>query len=152
MRSFTKIFALPGIRLGYLVGHPNWIQKLRFLQPPWSVNGIAQAVAQKLFNQETFLHSSREEIALYRRELSENLRQIPCLKVYDSTANYLLVEVIDENKKVSDLESFLKANQILIRNCSNFRFLESNKYFRMAVRNPSENKKLVFALKEYFNE
>lgn len=148
LRSFTKIFALPGIRLGYLVGHPDWISQLRYLQPPWSVNGIAQAVAQKLLNQESFLTDSREEVGAFRQDFVESLKKIHSLKVYDSFANYLFIELVD--KKVSELESFLNENEIQIRNCSNFRCLEEDKYFRLAVRNPNENKKILFALNEFF--
>lgn len=151
LRSFTKIFALPGLRLGYLVAHPSWISRLRQLQTPWSVNALAQAVGLKLVGEEGFLEATRAQIQKFRKILVEDLEKIPQLKVFPSQANFLLIQIVSGNKSVAELQDFLRTKKIFIRNCADFRFLEGGKFFRIAVRKRSENQRLLAALKEFFS-
>jgi len=150
LRSFTKFFALPGLRIGYLVAHKDLIKRLKQIQPPWSVNSIAQYLARILLNDRDYIEKTRRLINEEREFLFNELAAIKELKPYPSVANFFLVKIIDSRLDSSILTGRLIQKGILIRNCSNFRGLDS-RYFRMAVRFRRENIKLIKALREELN-
>jgi len=147
LRSFTKFFALPGLRAGYLVAHPDLIKKLKTKLAPWSINIFAQKIAENILKDNFYISNTRKFIEAQKRHLKESLENIKGLKVFPSAANFFLARI--EDKKVTS--SFLKGELIkkgfLIRDCSNFRGL-NNRYIRVAVRTQAQNKGLVCALKE----
>ncbi|MEW6417349.1 MAG: threonine-phosphate decarboxylase CobD [Nitrospirota bacterium] len=147
LRSFTKFFALPGLRIGYLIAHKDLIKRLKQLQPPWTVNSIAQYLAKILLNDKDYIEKSRKLINEGREFLFNELATPKGLKLYPSVANFLLVKVIDSRLDSSILTGRLIQKGILIRNCSNFRGLNS-RYFRVAVRSHKEKIKLISALRE----
>ena len=150
LRSFTKFFALPGLRIGYLVAHKDLIKSLKQIQPPWSVNSIAQHLARILLNDRDYIEKTRRVINEEREFLFNKLAALKGLKPYPSVANFFLVNIIDSRLDSSILTGRLIQKGILIRNCSNFRGLDS-RYFRMAVRFRRENIKLIKALREELN-
>jgi threonine-phosphate decarboxylase len=147
LRSFTKFFALPGLRIGYLVAHKDLIKRLKQIQPPWSVNSIAQYLAKIILNDKDYIEKSRKLINEEREFLFNELATLKRLKPYPSEANFLLVKIIDSRLDSSILTDELIQKGILIRDCSNFRGL-NGRYFRVAVRTHKENIKLINALRE----
>ncbi len=147
LRSFTKFFALPGLRIGYLVAHKNLIKRLKQAQPPWSVNSIAQYLAGILLNDKDYIENSRKLIKEERGFLLQELARIKGLKPYPSVANFLLIKIVNGNINSSILTSKLIQKGILIRDCSNFRNL-NKRYIRVAVRSHRENTMLINALRE----
>jgi len=150
LRSFTKFFALPGLRIGYLVAHKDLIKRLKQIQPPWSVNSIAQYLARILLNDRDYIEKTRRLINEEREFLFNELAAIKELKPYPSVANFFLVKIIDSRLDSSILTGRLVQKGILIRDCSNFRNL-NNRFIRMAVRFRRENTKLIKALREELN-
>lgn len=147
LRTFTKMFAMPGLRIGYLVANEDIISKLRQRQPPWSVNSIAQLAAEAALDDKEYIISSRRVIKKEREFLVEQLNEVEGLKVYPSLANFLLIRI--ENRRITSLrikERLLKKG-ILIRDCANFRGLDE-RFIRVAVRTHKENMQLVQALEE----
>lgn len=147
LRSFTKFFALPGLRIGYLVANKGLIRRLKQIQPPWSVNSIAQSLARILLNDKDYIERSRCFIAKEREFLFKELSKIKGLRPYQSVANFLLVKIFDDKISSSILTDELIQRGILIRDCSNFRGL-NGRYFRVAVRTHNENIKFINALRE----
>ncbi|MDI6890043.1 MAG: threonine-phosphate decarboxylase CobD [Thermodesulfovibrionales bacterium] len=147
LRSFTKFFALPGLRIGYLVAHKDLIKRLKQIQPPWSVNSIAQHLARILLNDRDHIEKTRRLINEEREFLFNKLAALKRLKPYPSVANFFLVNIIDSRLDSSILTGRLIQEGILIRDCSNFRGLDG-KHFRVAVRSHRENIKLINALRE----
>lgn len=147
LRTFTKFFALPGLRIGYLIAHKDIIRALKQHQMPWSVNALAQRLAEVMLNNETYIKKTRLFIVKEREFLFDALKKIKGLIPYPSVANFLLLKIVDENINSSELTNKLIQRGILIRNCSNFRGLD-NKFIRIAVRSRKENLRLIDALKE----
>jgi threonine-phosphate decarboxylase len=146
LRTLTKLFALPGLRIGYLVAHRDTIRTLKKYQMPWSVNVLAQAAAECALTKDVFRRCSRQLIEKERRFLYEHLSRIKGLKPYPSTANFILVKINQGHLTSVMLKEQLLKKGILIRDCSNFRDL-NNKYFRLSVRSRADNTRLLKALR-----
>jgi len=144
-RTFTKFFALPGLRAGYLIAHKEVIRLLKQHQAPWSSNVCAQAAAQEQLRSPAYIKKTRRFIEEERRYLIRRIREIARLFVYPSAVNFLLVKIEGELTSTR-LRERLITKGILIRDCADFRGL-NNKFFRIAVRGREENAKLVSALK-----
>ena len=138
-RSFTKFFAIPGLRLGCLVsGEPEAVQKL---QPSWPVNSVAAAAGIAATGDTAFIEASLKEVARLREELSTNLDALPDLTVFPGTANFLLV------RGPGGMPERLVRRGILVRGCEPFVGLGPD-YFRVAVRGARDNHRLVETLRE----
>ncbi len=147
LRTFTKFFALAGLRIGYLVAHKDIIQTLMQYQIPWSVNALAQEAARVILDNKNYIDRTRLFIEEERKFLFDEIAGIGGLIPYPSVVNFLLVRI--ENKNVTSTiltEKFIEAG-ILIRDCSNFRGL-TDKYIRVAIRSHKENLMLIEKLKK----
>jgi len=148
LRSMTKFFGIPGLRLGYAVGQPDLIKRLDALGGPWSVNTLAQAAGRAALQDREYLQSTRDLIERERQDLVSKLEQFPEFKVYPSVVNYLLIE-IKQGLTAGELGELLLQQRILIRDCSSFRGL-SERFFRIAVRTHAENQHLLDCLRKVF--
>lgn len=138
VKAMTKLFSMPGLRLGYaLCENPMLIQKMKGAMQPWSVSVPAQAGGiAALEHSESFLAKTREVVAQERQYLTDGLRGLGC-RVYGSKANFIFFR----SEKTDLYERALKYG-FLIRDCSNYRGLEKG-YYRAAVRQHEDNKKLL---------
>jgi threonine-phosphate decarboxylase len=146
LRSMTKFYAIPGLRLGYAIGHEDVIRRCTDQLEPWSVNTPAQvagvaSLADADYRERTIRYVSEE-----REALARGLAELPGLAPYPSSANFLLVE-IRSGCTSAELRSRLLEKRILIRDCSNFQGLDG-RFFRVAVRTGEENRRLCAALAE----
>ena len=145
LRSLTKFYSLPGLRLGYAIAHPERLRKWQKWRDPWPVNTLAIAAAQAVIPDEKFQQLTWNWLADARPKLFQGLMELPGLKPYSSAANFLLVE---SEKSIDWLQiTLLKQHKILIRDCLSFPEL-GDRYFRVAVRTQEDNQKLVDALAE----
>lgn len=146
VRSLTKFFALPGLRIGYLVARRSLAAKLAAQLEPWSVNTLALIAAAESLKD---LNYRERSLALIRRErefLLKSLRRLGWLEPYPSVANFLLVRIKVSGLSGADLQRELAMHYILIRDRSGFRSLGSQ-YVRIAVRRRKENILLLNALR-----
>jgi len=143
LRTLTKFYCIPGLRLGYLVAVPETVNRLKRLQPPWTVNALASAAGVVALEDKAYAEFTRRFVAERREELAQGLRAIG-LEPRPSVANYILCRVPDAAHLCDEL---LKRG-IAARNCDSFTGLEPNRYVRFAVRKRSENERLLAALKE----
>jgi len=147
LRSLTKFFALPGLRIGYLVGHKDIIREISRYMYPWNVNTLAQIVAAKVIADKRYIRETRGVILEERAYLYENLNNIRGVKVFPSDANFFLCKLEDAViKNAAKLSKKLIGEGILIRDCGNSRGL-GNSFFRIAVKNRVENIKLISVLR-----
>ena len=141
VKAFTKTFALAGLRLGYaLCSDAELLERLRAAGQPWAVSVPAQIAGVACADQGDYLARSRRLVAHERERLSQALASHG-LAVVPSDANYLLF------CGPRGLDQKLLARGILVRTCDNFRGLD-NTWYRVAVRLPAQNAKLVDALGE----
>lgn len=149
LRSLTKFFAIPGLRVGYVIAYPKNAQRLRTQLEPWSVNSIAQAVAIACLNDPQFVQRSRAFMARERQWFERQLRAVTGIKTFPSSVNFFLVKITERSLTAADVARQLTASNILIRECSNFVGL-GKQYFRIAVRQRIDNKRLLAALQAVF--
>ena len=147
--SLTKIYAIPGIRLGCAVADPGLVDAIRRLQPFWSVNTIAQAVGEAALMDRNYVERSRAFVREQRLLLMEELKSIPDVTVYPGEANFLLLRINRSEVDAPEIANRLLANGIAIRVCQNFEGLDS-RFFRVAVRTADENARLCKALRLAF--
>lgn len=133
-RSFTKFFAVPGLRLGCLIcPEPG---RVRAFQPSWPVNAVAAAVGVAATRDEDFAEATLAEVALRREELLRALGGLSGITVYPGTANFLLAQGPE------GLAEELAGRGVLVRGCEPFQGLGPG-FFRVAVRRAWENERLV---------
>lgn len=148
--SFTKFFALAGLRLGYIAAHRNLIKKAAKLCFPWAVNSLAQAAASALVSENAYIKRTHAFIAKEKEFLFKELSKISALTVFAPSVNFILCSINDKQINSGSLFKKLAQQGIFIRDCSNFRGL-NNSYFRVAVRTRKENIKLISVLRHIFN-
>ncbi len=141
LKSFTKLYAIPGIRLGYLLsGSAEVIENVNTAGQAWSVSHIAQcagvAALGNMVYRETVIYTVEKELKYMKEALSD----MP-IRLYDGAANYLFFRA----PGVTDLDDRLLQYGIMIRNCSNYVNLGGD-YWRVAVRSHEENVRLIDAL------
>ncbi|MBR1444633.1 MAG: aminotransferase class I/II-fold pyridoxal phosphate-dependent enzyme [Firmicutes bacterium] len=140
IRSFTKIYAIPYIRLGYgICGNVDIIKKIYKVLPPWNVSGIAQAVGVAAISEKEYVKKTREYVKS-EREFIENEFKKMGIKYFKSEADFILFKW--EKEKADKLIDM----GILIRKCGNYRGLDE-KFFRTAVRKHEDNVKLINCMK-----
>jgi threonine-phosphate decarboxylase len=146
LRSMTKFFALPGLRVGYAIAPPRVIQQLREQIEPWSINVVAQEVGIACLQDRKFIERSRGFLCSERAWLFARLQVIPGLHVFSSQANFLLIQLLRRDITADDLARKLAQDKLLIRVCGNFVGL-GKQFVRIAVRRRAENHRLWEALR-----
>jgi threonine-phosphate decarboxylase len=142
--SLTKFFALPGLRLGYLVTTPTLVKKLKRLLPPWRINGLAQLAGLVALKDRDYQDRT---LSLIREERNFLIQGLDALgfRTFPSAANFLLVDGRPVQLSAGRLEEYLGVRGILIRNCRSFSNLDEF-FFRIGVRTRAENERLLGAL------
>lgn len=136
VRAFTKIFSIPGVRLGYLVcSNAMLLENIQRQIPEWNISGFAQAAGCACGKQFAFITETVDYIRKERQFLKEGLRKLG-IRVFSGNANFLLVQ--------SELPLYqgLLEKGILIRDCGNFRGLGKG-FYRIAVKSREENEVLL---------
>lgn len=151
LRSFTKFFAIPGLRLGFCAANPDLIEKIAWAKEPWTVNCLAQEVGELIVAPELmdFRNQVREKIRQAREDFKLNLSQI-CQVQSWGEANYLLLD-LGEGINSTELTKMLGYQGILVRDCAPFA-PRLNRYIRVAVRSPEENSRLVGELRHVLQQ
>ena len=140
IRAFTKLYAIPGVRLGYLVCEKNLAEKIRLQLPEWNLSVFAQRAGVAAIKEQEYIARAVVCIQTQRQFLLEELQAAGC-SVFDSDADYLLFY-----SEMPLYELFLQRG-ILIRDCSNFRGLQRG-YYRIAVKSEEQNRMFAEVLRE----
>ncbi|HAX80038.1 MAG TPA: threonine-phosphate decarboxylase [Cyanobacteria bacterium UBA11372] len=143
LRSLTKFYSLPGLRLGYAIAHPNRLLKWQQWRDPWPVNVLAAAAAIAALQDKAFEQLSWDWLSAARPRLFQGLAELPGLCPFPGAANFLLVK--SEQSSVLIQEKLLKQSRILIRDCLSFPEL-GDRFFRVAVRSQADNQCLIEGL------
>ncbi len=146
LRSLTKVFHVPGLRIGYLAASPEMVGRLQAIQPPWVMNALAAEIGSRLVQDRDFLSSSREKLAGERSLLEKALRGVKGVRVFPSEANFFLCRVLDPAWSNQSLAKRLCEEGIGVRVCNDFTGLPQGRFIRVAVRRFKENIRLLKAL------
>ncbi len=149
IKSFTKAFAIPGIRLGYAVASKNIISRMRDIKIPWSVNSLAIDAGLFICDNYNKLLPAIEVVSQKSIILQQQIETISGIEVHNSKCNFFLVKM--ESGSATKLKTFLIDRYgILIRVASNFRGLNDS-FFRIAVQSDEENKLFIKGVTEFLN-
>jgi L-threonine-O-3-phosphate decarboxylase len=143
IRSLTKFYSLPGLRLGYAIAHPDRLRCWQQWRDPWPVNSLAALAGEVALVDRAFQAQTLAWLPPARQTLFRGLQGIAGLTPLPGVANFLLVK---SDVSVSALQlALLQQFQILIRDCLSFPQL-GDRFFRVAVRTEAENQQLLEAL------
>lgn len=143
LRAFTKMHAMPGIRLGYgFCSDRDLLQQMEVMRQPWSVSTVAQEAGIAALQEKERVEKTRSYVTKERRWMEEKMRELG-ISFLPSEVNYMLFQGRE------DLWMRMLEKQILIRDCSNYTGLSKGDY-RVAVKTREENEQLFQALKEAY--
>jgi len=145
LRSLTKFYSLPGLRLGYAIAHPDRLKQWQQWRDPWSVNSLAVAAGIAIVKDTIFQQQTWDWLSLARPSLWTGLDRLRGCYPLMGSANYLLVRTDFSGYDLQ--QQLLCRDRILIRDCLSFKEL-GDRYFRVAVRLESENNRLVNQLSQ----
>ncbi|MDQ0059786.1 threonine-phosphate decarboxylase CobD [Paenibacillus harenae] len=146
IRSMTKFYSIPGIRLGYIIGVPKSLSGLRRLQVAWSVNSLAQMIGEAVLEEREFARLTHSWLAEERPWLVRQLNRLG-FEVNDGVTNYLLLRIPRELRtSASMLQLAMGKEGVLIRDASRFPGLDHT-YIRVAVKRRTQNEALVETFK-----
>jgi len=145
LKSMSKVYALSGMRVGYLVAHPSTIRVLAKWLPPWAVGLPAQVAAVEALSDDAYYASRYQETHLLREELVCCLRQHSQIRVYPSMTNLVLIETQSSAQEVVER---MRESNVFIRNCDSMSRRFADRFLRIAVKRAPENSRIVAALSQ----
>ena len=149
MKSISKSYGVPGIRLGILCSaDAGIISRIKKMLSIWNINSFCEFFMQIYTKYEKDYRRACEKFIDARDEFYEKLRRINYLRVIPSQANYFLVEVLRPYTANELVLKMLKEFNILMRDCSGKEGFDGRQYMRIAVRDSNDNDRLIDALKK----
>ena len=146
IHSFTKTYAIPGLRLGYITAHASLTAHLRQFLRPWSVSALAIETGKFLLSNDDELRCTPDLNEAQR--LRDKLQQIDGILTQETQTNFILCQ-FESGHTAAELKDYLaRQHHLLIRDASNFKGL-TPRHFRIAARTPAENDVLVAAIQEF---
>ena len=155
-RAFTKFFAIPGLRLGYGMYFDKELeQKISEKKEPWSVNNIAEMAGLTVLDDTEYIEKTLKWIVEEKIYMYEKLNEISGIKSYETEVNFITGKIdeklFSEGLNVKVLREKMLEQGILIRDASNFKFLDE-RFFRLAIKDRESNDKVIRVLKEIMNK
>ena len=149
MKSISKSYGVPGIRLGILCSaDKDLIVKMKKVVSIWNLNSFAEFFMQIYTKYEKDYKVACEQFIKERDAFGDELRKISFLRVMPSEANYFLCEILPPKKANELVLTMLKKYNILMRDCSDKKGFDGKQYMRIAVRSHEDNARLLYAFKE----
>ena len=145
LNALTKLFAFPGIRIGYaMTSDADLIHAVNAQLPSWNVSAVAQLAGKEVVHHEEYVEESRKYVFREREYMYEEMKKLG-LKVYEPSANFIFFK--------SDIPMYKKLleRHILIRNCDNFDGIMHG-YCRVAIKKHNENEILLKEMENIINK
>lgn len=148
MKSISKSYGVPGLRLGILCSaNTELIAKMKKQVSIWNINSFAEFFMQIYPKYKDDYRRACDQFIQAREDFEKELNEIPFIKVMPSQANYFFLEVLPPYKPKELCAILLKDYNILASACLAKKGIEKNRYMRIAVRNHGDNEKFIKALK-----
>ena len=151
LRAFTKIFAIPGLRLGYLIGNREKIRLMWDKKIPWSVNSLALCVGEYLGESFEYLLKTQEWLTHEMLWFCNELSKINGIRVFKPNTNFILIKLLNLYTSSGEITESLAKRGILIRNADNFEFL-NDRFIRVAIKDRESNIKFLNTFESIINE
>ena len=142
VHSFTKFYAVPGLRIGAAFANETLITQLQQYIPSWSVNTLAQAYTKAALNDVDYIKRTKQELNDERAFMYNALDAIEGITVYPPSANFILFQVNQEGITANYINEELKKYNMIVRNCDSYVGL-TNHWVRIAIKDHDTNIKLV---------
>jgi histidinol-phosphate aminotransferase len=139
MRTFSKIFGLAGLRLGYGIAHPDLVAAFEKIRQPFNINAIAQAGALAALGDDEHTRRTRENNAAGLRFFEQVCNELK-LEIIPSAANFLLIKV-GQGQQVFDA---LQREGVITRPMGGYQLPE---WIRISIGSPAENERCAAALR-----
>ena len=143
-RTFSKIFGLASLRLGWCYAHNDIIQLMNKVRGPFNINQIAQTAGVEALKDKKYVKNSINHNKFWLRKMNNELSKLP-IQVCDSRANFLLLNI---GKSVKILNRFLLSKSVIVRLMDKYNLPQ---YIRVSIGTSKENKKFIKSMKEFFN-
>ncbi len=147
LHSLTKFYAIPGLRLGFMLSKPQLAKQLESGKDPWNVNTLAQAAGVAGLQNLEYQQESRRYLAEERELLLGALQSLDNIVTYPGAANFLLLNIAACGLTAAEFVSRMAKTGILVRDCSNYPGL-SEHHVRVAVRSREENQRLIRSIRQ----
>ena len=147
LKSLTKIFGVPGLRVGYAVCGREAAKKFEETAISWRIGALEESAALAALGVKGFVESSRRMMIEEKARLVEELRNVPGVKVLDSKSNFVLMDIGETGMSPSNLKWRLLSHAVLVRELGGVKGLDGN-FIRVCVRGRKENELLVKALRD----
>ena len=149
VKSISKSFGVPGLRLGILASADlSLVSAIKKDVSIWNINSFAEFFMQIYTKHESDYVRSAAKFKVERKRFLNDLEGIPYLKICPSEANYFLCEVLPPHTSRELAVELLERHNILIKDCSVKKIFGGRSYVRLAIRSEADNIRLVNALKE----
>lgn len=142
LRTFSKAYGLAGMRVGYAVTNEMIAAQLAKIRLPWSVNQMSLVAAEAAFADQNYLREIVGKIKIDCQDLRAVLEEIPFLRVYESAANFFLLEI--KGKDTERLKTFLAQRRMRVRSRA-----DMPQFIRVTSMLPAENLLLIEALRDF---
>lgn len=156
MRSLTKTFAIPGIRMGFGIASQEMAEVLNNARLSWNLGAVANAAGTALLSIEggidsLYLEKSRALIREEGEKLRSKLNRVRGFEALETNVNYIFVNISKFMLESGELSTRLAEYGVLVRDCGSFHGLGNN-YIRVAVKTPEENDRLIAALGDVISQ
>ena len=142
VHSFTKFYAVPGLRIGAAFANKTLITQLQQYIPSWSVNTLAQAYTKAALNDVDYIKRTKQELNEEIAFMYNALDALEGVTVYPPSANFILFQVNQEGITANYINEELKKYNMIVRNCDSYVGL-TNHWVRIAIKDHETNIKLV---------
>jgi len=143
--SSSKIYGIPGLRLGFLVANEEKMARFAARRKPWGVNRMAQVAGEYLLEHgDAYVQAVRDYLDQTRPDFVARLAALPGVRVIPGAANFILCR-LEGPMTASQLREAMLCQRIMIRDCGNFTGLDDH-YFRVSLQEPSRNERCLAAL------
>ena len=145
VHSFTKFYAVPGLRSGAVFSNPQIIDQLNTFIPTWSVNTLAQAYTQSALNDVEYVKRTKQVLHEEQHYMYNALDAIAGITIYPPSANFILFHIEQEGVTADSINEVLKKHNMIVRNCDSYMGLNSQ-WVRVAIKDHDNNVRLVDTL------
>ncbi len=146
LRSLTKFYGMPALRVGYAVSTPDMAARIAAQLPAWPVTTLAAAAAVEAIRDDDYARRTRRAVAGDREHLREQLQDC-VIDVYPSAGNFLLLRLPERGPDSTQLRAqLIRRTRIVVRDCRSFDGMADGRFIRVAVRSRADNDRLVDAL------
>jgi len=143
LKSLTKFYAIPGLRLGYfLSSDTDFVKQVKSNRIPWVINSIVEKAGVLSLNDKDYIKATKSFVLSERKFFIDALSALEALEVFPSQGNYVFFR-----SQILDLHVKLEEYGIMIRNCDNYQGLNRG-YYRVAIKSRDKNKMLIQSLNE----